>query len=488
MSVAGRTLTLSLWPRSRRRRALAADRVILAAQAVAVLIVVLYEASELAGLPWPLESQEFAPIALFLIPMLYVIRGLRPAVGAAAIAWSLTLVVLDVALERHGLGRLADGLQVAIVGTVAIFVGARVQHEQRVRRQAEETREALRVSEARYRALFEQSQTAALVVQADGVVREANAAATALFGGPVSAIVGRPLSELVGPAARDLLGGKPPSTLERPTDAGVLVLRPLCTAIRAGTGTAGWQIVLPDITEERRLRQRADAYAAHVLRGQEDERRRIAHELHDDPVQSLIHICRRLDGLPQRGALPADTVTALDATRRLTEQTVQGLRELAHGLRPPSLDDLGLAASLRQHFRQFEARTGVEATLDILGAERRLGADAELALFRIAQEALRNVERHAAARRVSARLVFGHAVRLSVRDDGIGFTVPSAAEGVGMNLGLLGMQERAALVGGRLRVRSAEGAGTLIHVLIPEPADRWVRRLSPGLNAGAARP
>ncbi|HEV7216411.1 MAG TPA: ATP-binding protein, partial [Chloroflexota bacterium] len=189
---------------------------------------------------------------------------------------------------------------------------------------------------------------------------------------------------------------------------------------------------------------------------------------HDEPVQALIAVCRRLDAVPERATLPAAALASLEQTRLLVEGVARELRELARGLRPPSLDDLGLVATLRQLVGAFQERTGVATTFVVRGDERRLAPEAELALFRIAQEALHNVERHAAARRVALALNFDIEVHLRVADDGGGFTPPSTSQsGDRDGLGLLGMQERAAWLGGRLDLRSSPGHGTTVGVALP---------------------
>jgi signal transduction histidine kinase len=453
-------------------RALAAgrDRWLQVAQAFALLIVLAYEATELAGARWPLDAQEFAPIALFVIPMVYATRGLGRARAGAALTGVFALAALDGFLARQGPERLADGLQVAIIGVVAVAVGQRMQYELMVRRRVEAAGAALRVSEARYRALFEQSRAPILLVDADGVIREANAVAGMLFAGTAQPLTGRPLAGLVGAGlAGRLLTGRAPEViaLAGPSHE-ELTLRPLCTTLGDAPGGPLVQIVLQDVTQERQERRRIDAYAAHVLRGQEEERGRIARELHDEPVQELIAVCRRLDGVPERAALPAAALTSLEQTRSLVEGIVGKLRDLAHGLRPPSLDDLGLVAALRQLVGTFQERTGVATTFAIRGDERRLDPEAELALFRIAQEALHNVERHAAAQRVTLELTFDAEVHLRVADDGGGFTPRSPARpGERGGLGLLGMQERAAWLGGRLDLRSSPGHGTTVGVALP---------------------
>ncbi|HVD02024.1 MAG TPA: sensor histidine kinase [Candidatus Dormibacteraeota bacterium] len=206
----------------------------------------------------------------------------------------------------------------------------------------------------------------------------------------------------------------------------------------------------------RAAEARTRLYAGRILHAQEDERRRLSQELHDQPLQDLIHLCRQLDA------------GALDGAREVATQVVSELRQISRGLRPPSLDDLGLTSALRKLVVDFSARTAIAASVRVEGRSRRLPADVELGLFRIAQEALNNVSRHAAAERVTVRVRFlEDEVRLAVSDDGAGFTPGQAAES---SLGLAGMSERAALLGGRLEVISAVAKGTTIRALIPVEA------------------
>ena len=224
------------------------------------------------------------------------------------------------------------------------------------------------------------------------------------------------------------------------------------------------------VEQERVARLRAEAageahraaearirlYAARILHAQEDERRRLSQELHDQPLQDLIHLCRQLDA------------GELDGAREVATQVVGELRQISRGLRPPSLDDLGLTAAMRKLVADFQARTGVTAGYRVEGRARRLPPDIELGLFRIGQEALNNVSRHAAAERVSVRARFSaDEVRLTITDDGSGFTPGRAAE---TSLGLAGMSERAALLGGRLEVASSPGRGTTVRAVIPVEA------------------
>jgi len=221
------------------------------------------------------------------------------------------------------------------------------------------------------------------------------------------------------------------------------------------------------VEQERVARARAEAaseahrvaeartrlYATQILRAQEDERRRIAQELHDQPLQDLIHLLRVLDrGNP-------------DEAREVATQVVSELRQISRGLRPPALDDLGVTAALRKLVADFQTRTGIDAAFRGEGGARRVRPEVELGLFRVAQEALNNVARHAQAHKVSVRMLYtDHGVRLSVIDDGAGFSPGQAGEAA---LGILGMTERAGLLGGRLEVISAPGQGTTVRAEVP---------------------
>jgi two-component system NarL family sensor kinase len=224
------------------------------------------------------------------------------------------------------------------------------------------------------------------------------------------------------------------------------------------------------VERETILRREKDAYAAHVVRAQEEERARIAQELHDEPLQTVVHLYRLLDRLstaPANG--PADDVRhGLDEARGVAERIAGELRRLARGLRPASLEDLGLVTALERLVEESEAHAALSARLEVKGQPRRLDPLVELGLFRIAQEGLRNVERHARASRVQVGLRFqAAAVVLTVEDDGRGLPATAAADGELRGLGLIGMEERAALLGGRFELGSQPALGTRLVATIP---------------------
>lgn len=222
------------------------------------------------------------------------------------------------------------------------------------------------------------------------------------------------------------------------------------------------------VERELRLRRRAEAasaalqsYAARVVRAQEAERKRIAQELHDETVQKVVAVCRQLD-TAEAAALPETARSAIHDARGTSEAIVAELRDFARALRPPALEDLGLVSALRRITTELAERARVSVALEVSGDERRLQPDVELALFRIAQEALRNGEHHARASHVRVAIAFDPStVRVEVSDDGVGIHARSAQDfAAGGSLGLLGMRERAEMAGGTLEVRSSPHAGT----------------------------
>jgi signal transduction histidine kinase len=201
-----------------------------------------------------------------------------------------------------------------------------------------------------------------------------------------------------------------------------------------------------------------------VVAGQEVERRRLARELHDETGQALTSILLGLRGVDEAASSPA-TKKAVSDLRELVVTTLQDVRRLAVQLRPTALDDFGLVAALERLVQTFAEMTGVEVDLEPrLGAER-LPPEVETTLYRLVQEALTNVVKHAEARHVSILLARREgSVVAVIEDDGLGFD-PDARDGDGV--GLLGMQERVELYDGRLTVESAPEAGTTLRIEIP---------------------
>lgn len=266
-----------------------------------------------------------------------------------------------------------------------------------------------------------------------------------------------------------------------------VALRPL-DRLQAGVdeirrGNTGLRIIDDPLTDERFMRLTAtfnqmldtleeDAERLHRLSGaiieaQEEERRRIARELHDEAAQALTSLLVRIR-LLERSPNPEEARRHVQELRQLTAAALEEVRRVALELRPTILDDLGLAAALDWRVEEFNAVGGTRATLSVEGIGERLPGPVELALFRVAQEALTNVARHAQATTVSVglRRAAGDLV-LTIEDNGVGFD-PTPPGGAGSRgLGLVGMRERMSLVGGELTLVSRPGHGTRIMARVP---------------------
>lgn len=225
------------------------------------------------------------------------------------------------------------------------------------------------------------------------------------------------------------------------------------------------------LVKARQYQVRLRQMSSHVLTAQEEERTRIARELHDDTAQALTSVLVRLR-LLERSAEDKRLRSGLAELRDLTVETLEGVRRLAIDLRPPMLDDLGLEAAIQSHVQDFSRQRQINVNFTSSGLGR-LPPNVELVLYRIVQEALSNVAKHASASRVETRLSRkGRTLRLLVEDDGCGFDVEAAKGSRQSGLGLFGMEERLALIGGTLRVESSPGKGTRLSAEVPLPRSR----------------
>ncbi|HWR44658.1 sensor histidine kinase [Sporomusa sp.] len=213
--------------------------------------------------------------------------------------------------------------------------------------------------------------------------------------------------------------------------------------------------------------QASQVFGAKIIRAQEEERRRVAREIHDGPAQSMANIVFRAEVCER--LIDTDIVRAKHELKDLREQVRVALREtrkIIFDLRPMTLDDLGLVPTIRRVLDTMRERSGIFPEVKIMGEEKRLDSHVEIGLFRIIQEALNNVEKHAQASSVWVRIDFRPSVVSAVvEDDGQGF---ASAENVGSeSFGLMGMRERINLLGGELNIKSELGKGTRIFATVP---------------------
>ena len=341
---------------------------------------------------------------------------------------------------------------------------------------------ALRESEERYRELFENARDAMYVHDLQGMYTSINYAAEKLSGYKRAEIIGHNFSEFVAGEhinnVRNRFCGKLAQRGETTYEVEVIAkdgrrvpVEVSSRAIYENGMMVGVQGTARDITERKQAQEALQMFSRQLIEAQEEERRRIARELHDQIGQVLtavkmnLHTVQRVCNGAEAGAYIKDNIEAVDEALRL-------VRDLSVDLRPPLLDDLGLVTALHWYVDRYSKRTGLDANLivDLEDPNERFSRELETACFRIAQEALTNVVRHARAKGVTLRLVKDDKYfRLSVKDDGVGFDpealqrrAPRAA-----TLGLLGMLERAHAAGGDVEINSKVSKGTEIRLKLP---------------------
>jgi two-component system, NarL family, sensor kinase len=339
----------------------------------------------------------------------------------------------------------------------------------------------LKGAEHAYRHLIESMNEGALTLTPDKMILYANQCFAKMVKCPLEQVVGSSFRRFL--CAEDLAvlrplvrrAGKAGRKIQVALIAGDGSQTPAQISIRAlarnslNQATVG--MVVTDLTEVRRAEGLLRALTRRVVQVQEAERGRVAFELHDNITQLLCAVIFRSQALantlPARGGKSRkEAVKICD----MLAKTADEVERISHDLGPSLLDHLGLASVLRDARIEFADRTGLSVKLTCMQLTTRLPADAELALYRILQEALRNVEKHSQARHVTVRLSQQDAfVQLVIRDDGTGFAPdrdPAKRKGKG-GLGLLSMSERATYVGGTLTIKSVLHAGTEIDVRIP---------------------
>ena len=341
---------------------------------------------------------------------------------------------------------------------------------------------ALRESEERYRELFENARDAMYVHDLEGTYVSVNHAAEKLSGYTREEIVGHKFSEFVASEhinnVRDRFCGKLAQKGETTYEVEVIAkdgrrvpVEVSSRAIYENGMMIGVQGTARDITERKQAQDALQMFSRQLIEAQEEERRRIARELHDQIGQVLtavkmnLHTVQRVCSAAEAGAHIKDNIEAVDEALRL-------VRDLSVDLRPPLLDDFGLVTALHWYVDRYAKRTGLaaEVIVDLIGSNERFSRELETACFRIAQEALTNVVRHARAKSVTVRLIkHDNMLYLCVKDDGVGFDpealqrrAPRAA-----TLGLLGMQERAHTAGGTVEIDSKISKGTEIRLKLP---------------------
>jgi PAS domain S-box-containing protein len=341
---------------------------------------------------------------------------------------------------------------------------------------------ALSESEERYRELFENSKDAIYVHDMSGKYTSVNRAAERMSGYKRDELIGKHFSSLVTPQyarhVREQLcrkleaSGESTYELELTTKQGRRIPVEISSRLIVENGLpVGVQGCMRDISERKRAQEASRTYSRRLIEAQEAERRRISLELHDQVGQILTAVKMNLHAL-RKTCGNADLATLIEENLNVIDEAVGQVQDLSVDLRPLLLDDFGLLVAVRWYLDRQAKKSGVAVELVSLSLNEddRFPADLETACFRIVQEAVTNIIRHAQAARISIRLErTGSDLVVVIGDDGVGFDVKAVRVGAGgaATLGLRGMEERAQAVGGNLTIDSAPDLGTQICVSFP---------------------
>jgi len=352
----------------------------------------------------------------------------------------------------------------------------------------ERARQSFQESESRAHAFFQAAAQAIFIADSAGTIVMANPATEKMFGYAVSELIGKPVEMLVPQKFRD--GHKAhrdqffQSPQMRPMGLGLdlqgrrqngseFFVEISLSYIHAAQGTFGVALVT-DISkrraDEQAIRQQGEelrALTARLMTAQDDERRRIARDLHDDLSQSLAFLAMDLGKLatnPSAQNLVAD----IRPLQLRAAEAAESVRRVSHQLHPSVLDDIGLEAALEQYCEEFQRRSGIETKFTSRNVPESLQREVASSIYHIAQECLRNVSKHARTKTVSVTVEFAdNVLRLIIKDQGIGLR---AKQPEPSGIGIVAMRERAHLVNGKLSIQSKSGAGTEISVEVPVTA------------------
>jgi PAS domain S-box-containing protein len=343
----------------------------------------------------------------------------------------------------------------------------------------EAAQRALREAETRYHGVFDSATDGLLVLDEAGRILEANPQTCYMSGYEAGGLTGRSMRELFRADRRGI--GVLDDFLRQVKSFGAAGLEATITRgdgsaldveIRGTTlkydGAPRLLAILTDVTDLRHAVERHTLLSRKVLMTQEEERRRISRELHDELGQILTALHLEVDWIREEStSAPAKLQEAFGNAAKMVESAAEELRRICRGLRPPLLDDLGLEPAIRLLIEEEQGRTGLDVTVQLDEAEHAIAPDVALCVYRVLQESLNNIRRHASASSVNISLSCSDSeLCLSVYDDGVGFEMGKKHEDRS-GFGIAGMRERAFLIHGALDVRSEPYQGTRVTLRAP---------------------
>ncbi len=456
--------------------------------------IVLHYPQQLLGLDSPslfsfLGLTRHAVERVFLLaPIAYASFFFAMWGGITSLAVAASIMLPRVILvSLYPADALFESIVVIFIGTVLNLLFRVLRKEKERSEQAfsalETAHQEVQKSQESYKGLFEGAYDAIWVHDLEGNIQSANKATARLNGYPVEELLGMNIKSFLSDESlhlarevQDKLTKREPIAM--PYEQKIIkkdgseAICLLATSLILSDGEPkGFQSIARDVTEEKRMQENLHYYLQQITKAQEEERKRMARELHDDTAQQLVVLARRLDNLLcNADGLSQQNITFLEGVRQQTDEILDEIHRFCQDLRPSVLDDLGLLPALQSLTSELTGHFGIPIAMGSAGSVRRLSPETELILFRIAQEGLRNVCRHSEASRSWIILEFSDdKVVLTIRDNGKGFKLPDRVEDLAAvgKLGLAGMQERARLVGGKLTIESELGKGTTLSAEIP---------------------
>jgi PAS domain S-box-containing protein len=406
----------------------------------------------------PVRTMILSQILPVSIPLLVLFMGRGLAVEQVTLAW------------------------LAVAASFAISAARLVYTNERQRR----SEKALRVSEQRFRSLIEELHVGLVLLGPNADIQFANRAAQKIFGLDEAEVIGKNSGELnliavneqgveipfamrPGPRAiatgeairNEVLGWKKPGS-----DEIVWIVGEVVPIFRENGELDHLISSFSDITTRKQAEERLHQLSAHLLQLQDEERRRLGRELHDSLAQSVMAVNLDLAQLSRfKASLGEAANRAVSDARETLREMSREIRTLSYLLHPPVLDEMGLAAAVKEYAEGFGARSGIAVELELQPFFRRLPQEAETALFRIVQESLANIQKHSGSSTAMIRLRSdAGAVELEVSDRGRGFDKSALEQngtGPRLGVGILGMRERMAQLGGRLDIKSSSSGTTV---------------------------
>ncbi|MCK4354394.1 MAG: PAS domain S-box protein [Dehalococcoidia bacterium] len=369
------------------------------------------------------------------------------------------------------------------IGALVITLITAYHQNKRQQKKLGKTMKDMELARQNYEELFANASDAIWIHDLDGTITLANKACETLTGYSVSELTGRNVREFLTPETLSLarrvkenllssgaMEHRYEQRLTKRDGSEAIMQLAHRLIVRKGKPQA-FQNLARDITEERRLQDNLQFYLRQVLQAQEEERKRLARELHDDVSQLILLLTHGIDNIASKAEIysPQELRNELGKLYEVSKETYQDIKRYAQALRPSILDDLGLVAAVKWLAEEIHNFSGIEIQVKT-DTVPPLPPETQLVLFRIVQEALNNIHRHSEASQASITIEYQEAqVRVTISDNGKGVELPNqlsefASRG---KLGLIGMAERARLIGGELEVSSQIGKGTKIIVKAP---------------------